>query len=183
MKNKNIIGAILITIAITSCLATIVIIMQGETKISGQKPDDIIGQSLTCESKVISYPFSDYDNSIRKNLKITAIFYNDILNAISLTYTLYYNNADQVKASEASVHADMNISFGKNGLKADALNANYSKTDNTMRMAIYSNANDIDNTTAKYFMINTENNVLLPKTLAEYQQNYTEQGFICELNN
>ena len=182
-KGGKIIGIILIGAIIIACVVILVISMKGETKTSGQNPTSVASESLACESIETNYPITTYDNSVSKKLKIVTNFYNNKANAISLTYELFYNNTQQVTASEAHNHAAMNISFGKDGLGADAFNASYSKMENSMKMSLYINADNIEPISAKYFMLNTDSTDNLPNTIQEYKTNYEEQGFICNLNN
>lgn len=183
LKSGKTIGIILVILGIVVCVVALVILMKGETKTSGQKISDIKGESLACENQDIHYPFTDYDKSKAKELKIAVSFYDDNIDAISLMYTLRYDDEQQVKASEASNHADMNISFSKNGLSADALSARYSKMKDSMVMSLYAKKDDLSSVTAKYFMIELRNQTDLPATLTEYQDNYERQGFVCKISS
>lgn len=182
-KSGKFIGIILISTIIIACVVVLIISMKGETKTSGQNPTSVASESLVCESTEINYPIASYDNSISKKLKIITNFYDGKANAISLAYELFYNNTQQVTASEAHNHAAMNISFGKDGLNADAFNANYSKMENSMKMSLYTNTDNIKPISAKYFMLSVNNTDSLPSTIQEYQTNYEKQSFICNLNN
>lgn len=157
--------------------------MNGETKTSGQNPDSIRGQSLHCESPTMPYPFYSYDESKSKNLKIVTNFYDDVINSIYLVYTLYYDSPQQIIASEANNHADMNISFGKNGLEPDAYNAHYSTIENALKMSLYAKESNINQIAAKYFMIDLQGQTFLPTNLNEYEENYEKQGFVCKKQN
>ena len=182
-KGGKIIGIISISTIIIACVIVLIISMKGETKTSGQNPTNVASESLVCESTEINYPITTYDNSVSKKLKIITNFYDGKANAISLVYELFYNSTQQITASEAHNHAAMNISFGKNGLGADSFNANYSKMEKSMKMGLYTNADNIKPISAKYFMLSVNNTGSLPSTIQEYQTNYEKQGFICSLNN
>lgn len=183
LKSGKTIGVILAILGIVVCVVALAILMKGETKTSGQNPTNIEGSTLTCRSESINYPIVTYDNSTSKNLKITANSYGDKVGAISLIYELFYNDTQKITASEAHNHAAMNISFGKDGLSADAFSANYSKMENSMKMSLYANTDSIKPISAKYFMINIDETENLPNTIQEYQANYEKQGFVCTLNN
>lgn len=180
-RTKLIIGIILIIMLSTVCITSIKL-MKGEIKTSGQNPTDIKGQSLTCESNSIKYPIITYDNSTAKSLKITTNFYDNSLSSISLTYTLHYDNADQIAASEAFSHAEMNTNFSKDDLDTDALYAHYSKMKDSMKIILYATKNDLTTTTAKYFMINTDAENSLSNGAIKLQENYEKQGFICKIH-
>ena len=183
MKAKKVTGIILTIAVLAACVAIVIMLTRGETKTSGNNPANVTGQSLVCESDSIRYPITEYDNSQTKDFKIIANFYDDELSSISLTYALYYNNTEQINASEAFNHADMNISFSKDGLSADAFNAHYSKMEDSMKMTLYATKNDLTVVAAKYFMINAHNKEDLPDKPSEFQKNYETRGLICEINN
>lgn len=182
-KSRKIIGIILINTIIIICVVVLAFSMKGETRTSGQNPANVTSESLVCESTEINYPIITYDNSVSKKLKIVTNFYDNKATAISLVYELFYNSTQQITASEAHNHAAINISFGKDGLGADSFNASYSKMENSMKMSLYTNTNNIEPISAKYFMLNTNSTDDLPSTIQEYKTNYEEQGFICNLNN
>ena len=183
MRIRKIVSTTLIVTMLIICMTIIVILMRGETKTSGQNPADIDGRALTCESTAINYPIATYDNSVSKNLKIVTNFQNDKPDAISLVYELYYDNTQQITASEAVNHANMNTSFGKDGLEADAFDAHYSKMENSMKMNLYAKASEIKPIATKYFMIDAHDTDELPNTIQKYQHNYEKQGFTCILND
>ena len=181
-KTTGIIISIVIILAIIICTIILILLMHGETKTAGENPSNVTSESLVCKSSSVDYPIFTYDHAKSKELKITANFYNDKVNALSLAYTLYYDNAEQIEASEAVNHADMNFSFANNGFDADYLNAHYSKMDDAMVMNLYATGKEITTTTAKYFVIKMEDQTSVPNTLAEYRKNYRAQGFNCEVN-
>ena len=157
----------------------LILAMRGETKTTGNHPDDVEGGSLICESHSVKYPFFANNNGKSRHLKITANFYDKKLNAILLAYTLYYDTEEQISASRAQNHASMNISFGENGLGADAFNINYSVLDNALKTILYINASDFNTISAKYFMIDAKEAKDLPETIREFNKIYNSQGFSC----
>ena len=183
MKTKKIIIAVLALGVLTACLAILIIKMQGETKTTGSYPDKETSRSLICESQDKEYPFFTQNESKAKNLKIAANFYNNKISAISLTYILYYDSESQIVSSEAHNHAAMNIDFGKSGLSADALDANYSKMTDSLKMILYVNENDFNVTTAKYFLIDVKEKRDLPNTLTDFEKYYKTQGLSCSTKN
>lgn len=179
---KNIVTILLIIGTIVCAVIITIILINGKTETSGQKPADIKSESLACENHSTRYVFAEYDNSKTKTLKVVSNYYNGKLDSISLLYTLYYDDKTQINASESSNHADMNISFSKNGLNADALNAHYSKTEDLLKISLYATSSELNPATAKYFMIEPKNQTNLPTTINEYQENYEQQGFTCVTN-
>lgn len=182
MKTKKLIITVLSIAVVALIVIAIVLAMNGTTKTTGNSPEDIKGESLACESHSIKYPIFEYDEAKSRDLEITMNFYDKKFSAISLAYTLYYDSEEKINASEAHNHASMNISFGKNGLKADAYDANYSKLSDSMKMILYVNEKDFNTTAAKYFMIDVENEKSLPDTINEFRKIYKSQGFSCSIN-
>lgn len=176
--------SIVLLILLGAVIYFIISMLNGKTTTTGQNPDDIEGQSLVCEKNNINYPIFTYYNTDKKELKITANFYDDKINAISLAYTMYYSDAQLITGSEAHNHAAMNISFGKNSLGPDSFNAHYSKMEDAMIMRLYATSNELNSVSAKYFLIRLkEDQISLPNTPAEYQENYKAQGLTCKLSS
>lgn len=174
-NSATIIGIILAAIIIVLSI----LLLNGKTTTTGSYPDDISDESLTCTAENIDYPFFAYDNAIKKEAEINVLFSRDKLKSIALTYSLYYNNAQSITGSEAHNHAAMNISFGKNSMGADALNANYAKLEDRMRMNLYASGNEISNITLRYFFITTDN---IPENVTTFKNIYQGIGFKCENN-
>ena len=139
-------------------------------------------KSVACESSSVDYPLFEYDSSNSKTLQINAVFKNDKLDSVSLMYKLVYDNKDLANKSESINHAAMNVSFGQNGLGADALGATYGKSKNNFQMSIYATDTDLNGQTLKYFMLDsdTEPEEYSQEKLAEA---YNSQGLKCNIKN
>ena len=176
-KNNNgvIIGVIIFVIIIIGLI--IFFLTQGSSTTTGNYPDNVSDKSLTCTATNIDYPFFAYDKSNKKEAEINVLFSKDKLRSISLAYSLYYDNAQDIVGSEAHNHAAMNISFGEYHLGADAFNANYAKLEDRMRMSLYASGSDITTTALRYFLINTES---VPEKITIFQNIYQNKGFKCE---
>ena len=179
-KIINIFIIIAIIGVLACCVVAIILRMNGSTTIVKSDEADLSSETLTCESSSILYPIFSYDNSRTKKLIIISNFYGGKLNAISLEYTLYYDSADLITASEAHNHASMNKSFANSGLNPDSFSVNYAKMNDSLRTTLYVEGSDLNSASLKYFMI--EDDVTL-SSLANYQKNYESQGFICKENN
>lgn len=171
-------GCLLITIAI---ILIIIFFLRGNTTIVNNKMETTKSTALACSSTIVKYPFFTHDNANSRELNIKLLFSNEDLRSVALDYSLFYNNETMATASEAHNHAAMNISYGTNGLGPDALNVKYTILDDRLRTNLFANASDIDIVSARYFLINTETAGGLPKTLTDYQQNYTRQGLDCKV--
>lgn len=179
MKSKFIrkwaapIGAIL---ALAAIVLIIMFLLRGETTVTNSDPETVNRTTVSCEVTDLEYPFFRYDNSTKKTTKVTFLFNDDKFKTISLAQTMHYDDSDSVRGSEAQNHAAMNISFGENGLDADAFSASYSMQDDKMIMTLYATGEDFDTNTSKYFLAR---NYSSRSTLDGLKKNYTEQGFTC----
>ena len=176
-KKKNTGILIIGTVFVAIIIILLIFLMQGKTTTSGNYPENMSDEALSCEANNIDYPIFTYDNAIKKEAKVNILFSKDKIKSISLSYSLYYNDEEKIIGSEAHNHAAMNISFGKNSMGADALNANYAKLEDKMRMSLYASGSDITTITLKYFLINTES---IPDKITDYEDIYKDKGFKCE---
>lgn len=174
-KKQNNKVAIVIVLLVVLLGVGILFLTQGSTT-TGQYPEDVRSESLTCVKDNIDYPFFAYDNATKKTAKIDIVFNQDKMKSIALTYSLYYNDSNSITASEAHNHAAMNKSFAASGLEADALDATYSKLKDRMQMTLYANQNsDIAN--LKYFLIDRD---ITDYNLNSYKDYYISLGFNCD---
>lgn len=170
-------GMFLVIVAVVLLLA---FFLRGQTTVSGENPDVKSTISLNCVSNDYKYDFFPYDNSDNKNLKIDIIFENEKASSASLVYMLYYQNAENITESDAENHASMNINFSKDGLEADALNANFSKLSDGLKMSLYANIEDINDVTSKYFLLDYFDRGY---TIKNIQRIYESKGLICKSNH
>ena len=155
--------------------------MHGEEVTTGDWTAKEVARALTCEANNKEYPFFAYDNSIKTNTKIEAIFNNDDeLETISLRQTMYYADSNDIKVSENHNRAAMNQSFGENGLGVDTLNATFTSSSDSLKMTLFAKNSTINNKSAEYFFLNKldgKGNY----TVSMLQKNYTNKGFSCNL--
>lgn len=170
-------GMFLVIVAVVLLLA---FFLRGQTTVSGENPDVKSTISLNCVSNDYKYDFFPYDNSDNKNLKIDIIFENEKVSSASLVYMLYYQDVESITESDAENHASMNINFSKDGLEADALNANFSKLSDGLKMSLYANIEDINDVTSKYFLLDYFDNGY---TIKNIQRVYESKGLICKSNH
>ena len=179
MKTKKIITILITVIAIVLLVIALILLLKGETKTGGEFPEDVEGQALVCESRSVKYPIFEYDEAKARDLKITANFYNKKLDAMSLAYSLFYDDGAQIAKSEAANHASMNKDFAKNGLGADAFEAHYSNMKDSMKMSLYVRGEDFNIKTGKYFMVEVEEKKDMPDNIDKFEKIYKSQGFSC----
>ena len=128
------------------------ILSQNHSYVS-KEPEVMTVKSLTCTSDSYLYPLFLYDESDKKDFKIIVSFAGDEIRTISLQEKLYYGDKSKIIASESVNHAEMNNSFGRDGLQADALGASYSEMDDGLRFGLYENYNKLDEKSIKYFLL------------------------------
>lgn len=174
--NGGVVGVIVFAVII---IGAILLFAQGSTTTTGSYPDNVSDDSLTCTGENINYSFFTYDNATKKSMEIDAIFSKNELKSIALIYNLYYNDAQNITASEAHNHAAMNTSFGKSGLSANAYNAKYARLKDRMQMSLYATSAEIDSTALRYFFVETDYEKK-PNTIEEYKAIFEKKGLNCK---
>lgn len=150
-------------------------LIRGETKTTGSYQNDETTESLSCTAKNLPYSFFKTTNIIN-NIKVNAIFSSGKISSISfITQSVYQDHATAKIQSDAH-EGDMNISFANNGMKQFALNATYDIDENMAQMSLYGTSADINETSIKYFMLDS-----VPKNIDGYKKAYLNQGFNCEI--
>lgn len=169
-------GTILIIVAI---LLTFWFFLQGKTTVSGNFPENEKNEILICSTDGKEYPFFRYQRASNTTTEVNIIFKDGSLNALALKQFSYYDTPSMAIDSWNQNHAAMGTSFGKNGMSGDALSASYFKENNLMRMTLYASLNEINTTSATYFLIK---DFSLSTTSDEFAKYYEEMGFNCKLN-
>ena len=116
--------------------------------------------SIVCTSEDIAYPLFSIDNSDSKNLKVNAMFDDDKLETIMLTYSLNYSSPSAAEKSRDANHIAMNANFEKDSLPPDYFDAHYSLMGNTAQLILYARGSDLNGITAKYFLLGDTNGSL-----------------------
>jgi len=166
-------------------IATIAIIilylLHGKTTTSGQYPENVKNESLTCESSVITYEKTNNVNSDDKDLKISMVFAGaESLSSASLKYTLRFQSYEAAHSAEAISHAQFNLALQALGYDASKFNNKFSILDNELVISLSLGSDKtLDDTTRSYFLVDYVEDDQLPRTLAEYKSNYEKQGFSC----
>lgn len=157
-------------------------LLRGKTTTRGQYPENVRNESLVCESTAISYPKITRADSDKKELQISLIFYGEEeLKSASLTYTLYYSSEEKVTASESFAHAEFNKGLYSLGFDSEKFSNKFARFSDRLVVSLFANASDINEYAGSYFMINVNDLAVMPKTIFEYQKQYTSQGFSCKM--
>lgn len=175
-KHTKVALTLIILVIVVASVTILYFLLRGNTTVTHTAIDNESSVSFTCTANNFSYPFFDYDESIKKETTVNVIFSdNNKLSSISLTEIMYYPNTAMAEKSSTLNHASMNKSFGSI-LGADALNANYNVSDSAMRMQIYANSSQYAEESKKYFLANdSEDN------MRSLKRNFEKQGFECNI--
>lgn len=163
-------------------IIVIIWLLRGKTTTSGKYPEDVRNESFTCEGDGVAYQILGELPNTKKNLKISGIFKGgESLKSLSIIYTLYYDNYDEVVASEAVRHADMNFALSAAGFSPSKFNYKFSRFDSYLTLQLYATTNDIDEIAAPFLMIDTNDELKVDvATLDEYVSNYEAKGLSCK---
>ena len=159
----------------------IIWLLRGKTVISGNYPENVRNESLTCTATALTPPKIDSIDSTSKELKINAIFKETSeLKSISFVYTLQYSSDDEAYKAEAKSHAFFNKALAASGYSVSKFNNKFARYDDRLIISLYAEKNTIDPISAPYFMIalNDDGEVGL-ESIEDFRKNYEAQGFIC----
>lgn len=161
-------------------ILAILYLLRGTTKISGKYPENINNESITCYSKELRFDKTPSLDSDNKQIRINMIFNGEEdLKAISLEYTLNYATEDEAYRAEAVSHAELNRSLASAGYSTDKFENKFARYNNKLIISLFSNLNELDQISASFFMLNHDA-VVSSKTMDEYEEYYTNQGFACK---
>lgn len=181
-KNHKILklGGFLLALAII--IIVIIWLLHGKTTTTGQYPENVRNESLSCIDTAKKYDPAGPIDSDTKSLKINAIFRgSETLKEISLVYTLEYASEKEAYEHEAISHAHFNKSLGASSYPISKFSNKYARYDNKLIISLTANLNEIDSVSAPYFLISLdEDREVAVKSIDEYQSMYEAQGFICE---
>ncbi|MBR3204492.1 hypothetical protein IKF81_02300 [Candidatus Saccharibacteria bacterium] len=173
-----------LTIVCILLLAIIIIIfylLRGKNTISGQYPENIRNESLSCEKEKSDYEKANLKEIENSDIKINIIF-NDkkAVKSISLIYTAIFPTEKDAYATEAVSHAFFNKSLEASGYSASKFSNKYARYDNKLILSLTANGNEIDSFSAPFFMIKTnEGDEVNMNNLESYRSMYESQGFTC----
>lgn len=172
-------GGFLLFLAII--IVVIIWLLHGKTTTSGQYPENVRNESLTCVSNATTYEKTSDVNSDDKELKVSMVFNGtETLSSASLKYTLRFGSYSEAYSAEAISHAQFNLALQALGYDASKFNNKFSIMDNELVISLSANLDkSIDDATRSYFLIDYVKGDQLPRTITEYRANYEKQGFSC----
>lgn len=180
-RNKNnwlwvLLGIIFIVVAV---VLVILFLLQGKTFMSTSDGELKNTSALSCTGTDIEYPFIVNDTK-NHSMKIKIIFQSGQLNTISLTYQMYYDSVSKIEQNVTDSSIALDKAFYQDGLPPDSLGSKFSALSNSAQMSIFSEAANLNDITAKYFLLeDTENNY----TQNNLKEAYEEKGLECIAKN
>lgn len=184
-KTKRTVLVVIISVLATAILILLFnLLLGGKTTVTGEKTANKKSTSLVCVSSSAEHPkITKTENSSKKELKLTLTFYDDELSSLGEIYTINYPNSGGVTGGESMIHAELNTNIADSGLKADIISTKYNQYDDALIVNLYMKGENLNDKTAPYFLINTNNTnggQLTNWTIEDYARNYKAQGFSCE---
>ena len=169
-----------ILLIIISIILIAVFLLKGQTTVTGQNGSITTVKSLVCETDNPEYQFLSYDNSDKKNAKVSVLFNANGINSISLLFTLHYSDSKAVDSSRAINSANLYIFYGEDGLPANSFSKSLSSDNEKVTISLYASRDDFNSMTSKYFMADgLEEN----SDIEDFERSYTKQWFVCIKNN
>ena len=164
-------------------IITLIIIwlLRGSKTVSGQYPENVKNESLTCISKTIIPPRIYYIDSKEKELRINAVFNGtDNLKSLSLIYTLNYDDVESAYAAEAKGHAEFNKTLASSNYPVDKFSNKFARYDEKLIISLSASKIELDGISASYFVLDLgKNREMDLETLKDFKKNYESQGFLC----
>ena len=158
-------------------ILVIIWLLKGSKTVSGQYPENIKNESLSCVSTTAAYERANYMTSDKRELKINAVFYGEEkLSSIGLIYTLEFESNEEAYSAEAINSTKFELALQQIGRSPASFNKKFTRMDSRLVLTLQTDANEIDDLTKDYFLISKEQS---PNTLQEYRTNYESQGFAC----
>ena len=176
-KDHKAIKLISLLLFLLIVVIAIVWLLRDKTTTSGQYPENIKNESLSCVSTTTVYEKVNERVADSRELKINAVFYGkNKLSSIGVRYTQEFPSDNDAYAAHAFLQAQLWGGLQKLGYDHSRFNNKFSLMDNVLVLTLQTEANEIDELTREYFLVNRDS---LPTTLEEYRQNYESQGFAC----
>ena len=160
-----------ILLIVASVVLIIWFFLKGEVTVTGSYPKPETSDSITCIGADIPYPYFRTDGVSKTIINVTGVFEDDKLSTISLIYSIYYSNPNDVNRNIAVNQANINLATQADGLGSNIFNIHFSEF-----------SDHIDARSSKYLMLNSAlEHDTYSKSLVE--KIYTKQGLDCIVKN
>ena len=179
-KNRWIYFLIGILCLVAAVVLLIIYLLQGRITVTNEGGEIETTESITCTSDKVSYPYFKEDDSKKKDLKINAIFNDNKLDVMTLTYQLSYDDENQAKQASAEHHAELNKQFYEDSMDADSLGTHFSVIKGIMQLSLRAESKEITGVTSKYFLIDNTSGIHKKDSLVKI---FSNKGLNCTINN
>lgn len=171
-----------ILLIVASVVLIIWFFLKGEVTVTGSYPKPETSDSITCIGADIPYPYFRTDGVSKTIINVTGVFEDDKLSTISLIYSIYYSNPNDVNRNIAVNQANINLATQADGLGSNIFNIHFSEFSDHIDARFYAEAKDITARSSKYLMLNSAlEHDTYSKSLVE--KIYTKQGLDCIVKN
>lgn len=138
--------------------------------------------SLYCTTKSKNIPDAFFDMSDAESASqiIKVIFKNKKIDNISYNADAIYDNKDKAKNEEAKLHYKYASYVQDDGKNIDVFSPNFSANENGIKISLYADKKQLNNTLAKIFLIDTSDTSLDSYTSKVLSTLYKTKGFTCE---
>lgn len=155
-------------------------LLHGKTTTSGQYPENVKNESLTCITTNKKYTILDKIESNDKEIKINGVFNGtETLKSLSLIYTLNYGSESEAYRSEAISHAQLNETLANSGFSSSKFSNKFTRYKEKLIISLTANKNELNEYSAKYFEIVPDESGQIPNSLSELRKKYEANGFKC----
>lgn len=180
-RNDVIIAVTASLLILVAIILAMVFFTRGKTQVTGDWTASETTSSFTCEAKNIEYPVLSYGQPSNTFVRINAKYNDDgPVSSISILYTATYANEEVAIMSYNHNGANLNTSFAKFGLQANAFSNHLSQYGNQLSLSMYSEADALTNQTAEAFFLLKDSS--LKSQFNMVVRGYRAQGFDCDLN-
>lgn len=180
-KNHKALKLIGILLFLLIVVIIIIWLLHGKTTTTGQYPENIRNESLSCVSKTKKYSIVDLVDSDEKELKINAIFNGeDSLKNISIIYTLIYATENDAYRSESVAHAELNETLTAAGFNTNKFSNKFARYNERLIISLTANGSELNEFSSRFFELNLNDTDDFPKTLTDFRKVYETTGFSCE---
>ena len=158
-------------------------LLRGKTTVSDQYPANVKTESLVCVSTELTYPKLGNFTPVPEetNLTLTAIFSSeDSLKTISVKNLMSFLSNHDAIIAEARTHANFNIGLRAYDYDTDKFDNKFSIMNEKLLVNLTVKKSELDEFSKNYFLITSDD---LPTSLADFQQEYEAQGFVCSTDN
>ena len=187
-KNKNTkIVTILVVFLIVFAIVILILVnlFSEKTTVTTGGSEVTSSSSLYCttRSKNIPDAFFDLEKADTAEQAIKVLFRDNKIDNIAYNTTITYSDPDKAKQEEANFHARYGTYVQDNGKNMDIFSPNFAVSGNEVRISLYSDYKELNNSFAKIFLIDTTDTSLSSYNAKVLSTLYKTKGFTCESNS